>query len=106
MGAMVGVAIKPNTTESLLRAIMNKVDLILVMTVEPGYGAQKLIPYTINKVENVRKMGFKGLLEVDGGINLENAEILRKAGANVIVSGTALFGATYVYEAAKIIKGI
>jgi ribulose-phosphate 3-epimerase len=106
MGAMVGVAIKPNTTESLLRAIMNKVDLILVMTVEPGYGAQKLIPYTISKVENVRKMGFKGLLEVDGGINLENAEILRRAGANVIVSGTALFGATYVYEAAKIIKGI
>ncbi len=106
MGAMVGVAIKPNTTESLLRAIMNKVDLILVMTVEPGYGAQKLIPYTINKLENVRKMGFKGLLEVDGGINLENAEILRRAGANVIVSGTALFGATYVYEAAKIIKGI
>ena len=85
---------------------MSKVDLVLVMTVEPGYGAQKLIPHTISKIENVRKMGFKGLLEVDGGINIENSEIVRKMGANVIVAGTALFGAEYVYEAARGLKGI
>ena len=106
IGALVGVAIKPNTTESLLRMIMPKVDLILVMTVEPGYGAQKLIPHTINKIENVRKMGFKGFLEVDGGINLDNCEIVQKMGANVIVAGTALFGANYIYEAAKGLKGL
>ncbi len=106
INALIGVAIKPNTTESLLRMIMSKVDLILVMTVEPGYGAQKLIPHTISKIENVRKMGFKGLLEVDGGINTENCELVHNMGANVIVAGTALFGAEYVYEAAKKLKGI
>ena len=85
---------------------MSKVDLILVMTVEPGYGAQKLIPYTLNKVENIRKMGFTGLLEVDGGINVENCIIAQKMGANVIVAGTALFGADYIFEAARKLKGI
>ena len=106
LGAKVGVSIKPNTTESLLRPIISKVDLILVMTVEPGYGGQKLIPHTLNKIENVRRMGFRGLLEVDGGITAENASDLRLLGANVIVAGTALFGAEDIREAAKILKGI
>ena len=106
VGAKVGVSIKPNTTESLLRRIISKVDLVLVMTVEPGYGGQKLITHTLNKIENVRKMGFDGLLEVDGGINTENAETVRKLGANIIVAGTALFGAEDIRKAAKLIKGI
>ena len=105
LGAKVGVAIKPNTTESLLRMIISKVDLVLVMTVEPGYGGQKLIPHTMNKVENVRKMGFNGLIEVDGGITTENCAQLRKLGANMIVAGTALFKAEDVREAALKIKG-
>ena len=106
LGAKVGVAIKPNTTESLLRLIISKVDVVLVMTVEPGYGGQKLIPHTLNKIENIRKMGFKGLIEVDGGITTENAEMVRNLGVNMIVAGTALFGAEDIREAAKLIKGI
>ena len=58
MGAKVGVALKPNTTVSLLRNILKKVDLVLVMTVEPGYGGQKLITSTLSKIEKVREMGF------------------------------------------------
>jgi len=106
MGAKVGVAIKPNTTESLLRMIMSKVDLILVMTVEPGYGGQQLIPHTLSKIENVRKMGFKGLLEVDGGVTVDNSSEIRKRGANVIVAGTKLFGSYDMRKAAEEIKGM
>ena len=106
MGAKVGVAVKPNTTESLLRIIMPKVDLILIMTVEPGYGGQQLIQHTLNKIENVRKMGFKGLLEVDGGVTVDNSVELRKRGANVIVAGTKLFGSYDMRRAAEEIKGM
>lgn len=104
MGAKVGIAIKPNTTVSFLRNLLNKVDLVLVMTVEPGFGGQKLIESTLNKIEKVREMGFKGMLEVDGGITLENAITVIEKGANVIVAGTSLFGAEDVYDAAWTIK--
>ena len=104
MGAKVGIAIKPNTTVSFLRNILNKVDLVLVMTVEPGFGGQKLIESTLNKIEKVREMGFNGMLEVDGGITKENAIRVIEKGANVIVAGTSLFGAEDVYDAAWTIK--
>ena len=88
MGAMVGVAIKPNTTESLLRAIMNKVDLILVMTVEPGYGAQKFIDDVIPKIEKLidLKSKYNYLVEVDGGINDES--IKKLSNIDIVVSGS------------------
>ena len=104
MGAKVGVAIKPNTTVSLLRNILKKIDLVLVMTVEPGYGGQKLIPATLRKIEMVREMGFEGLLEVDGGITTENAIECSSRGANIIVAGTALFTAKDAYDAGWKIK--
>ncbi|MBR6253762.1 MAG: ribulose-phosphate 3-epimerase [Clostridia bacterium] len=104
MGAKVGIAIKPNTTVSFLRNLLNKVDLVLVMTVEPGFGGQKLIESTLNKIEKVREMGFEGMLEVDGGITPENALSVIQKGANVIVAGTSLFGADDVYDAAWTIK--
>ena len=103
-GAKVGVAIKPNTTVSLLRNILKKVDLVLVMTVEPGYGKQKLIESTLDKIERVRSMGFEGLLEVDGGITTDNAIETIKRGANLIVAGTAIFCAEDIYDAAWTIK--
>ncbi len=104
IGAKVGVAIKPNTTVSLLRNILKKVDLVLVMTVEPGYGGQKLIPQTMEKIEKIREMGYEGYLEVDGGITTENAKELVNYGADVIVAGTALFTADDSYDAAWTIK--
>ncbi len=103
-GAKVGIAIKPNTTENLLRSILRKVDLILVMTVEPGYGGQALIPSTLDKIENVKKMGFTGIIEVDGGITKENAKDVKERGASLIVVGTGLFEDEDPLEAGKIIK--
>ncbi len=64
MGAKVGIALKPNTTVSLLKNVLKKVDLVLIMTVEPGYGGQKLIESTLEKIEKVREMGF---LRIIGG---------------------------------------
>jgi ribulose-phosphate 3-epimerase len=104
LGAKVGISIKPNTTVNLLRNIIRKVDLILVMTVEPGYGGQKLIPSTLDKIENIRKMGFKGIVEVDGGITTENVSEVKKRGATLIVAGTGLFEADNPVEAGKEIK--
>ena len=104
LGAKVGVAIKPNTTVSLLRNVLNKVDLILVMTVEPGYGGQKIIPATLEKIAKVREMGFKGYVEVDGGITVSNAIEVIERGADIIVAGTALFEAEDIYDAAWQIK--
>lgn len=104
MGAKVGIAIKPNTTINFLRNILNKVDLVLVMTVEPGYGGQKLIESTLTKIEMIREMGYMGLLEVDGGITTDNAIDVIQRGADVIVAGTALFDTDDVYDAAWRIK--
>ena len=74
------------------------------MTVEPGFGYQKLIEATLNKIEKVREMGFDGMLEVDGGITKENAIKVIEKGANVIVAGTALFGSEDIYDTAWTIK--
>ena len=106
LGAKVGIAVKPNTTVSLLRNLLKKVDLVLIMTVEPGYGGQKLIPKTLDKVEMVKKMGFDGLLEVDGGITEDNCDEVISRGANLIVAGTGLFEASDPYEAGKKLKNI
>lgn len=89
----VGVAIKPNTPAKVLTELINKVDMILVMTVEPGSGGQKLIESCISKIEEVRNINSAIDIEVDGGINLENVSLLTSKGANVIVAGTAIFNA-------------
>ena len=84
-GLLAGVAINPATP----------VDMVLVMTVNPGFGGQKLIPYTVEKVRELRKIvdrqGLKTDIEVDGGVNLSNVEELMDAGANIIVAGSAVF---------------
>lgn len=104
MGAQVGVAIKPNTSVSLLRNILNKIDVVVVMTVEPGYGGQKLIESTLEKIEKIREMGYTKSIEVDGGITCQNAIEPIKRGADIIVAGTALFDADDIYDAGWQIK--
>ena len=95
-GLLAGVAIKPETPLSAIAYVLSKVDMVLVMTVNPGFGGQKLIPYTIDKVRELKEMidarGLKVDIEVDGGITLDNVETLLDAGANVIVTGSAVFG--------------
>ena len=94
-GLLAGVAINPATPVSAISCVLEKVDMVLVMTVNPGFGGQKLIPYTLDKVREaknlVKQSGCKTDIEVDGGINLENVEEAMDAGANIIVAGSAVF---------------
>lgn len=96
-GKLAGVSVKPNTPTFVLEPLMHKVDLVLIMTVEPGFGGQKLITSCIDKVNEVRAMserlGFYPEIEVDGGVTPDNVGLLKQAGANVIVAGSAVFKA-------------
>ncbi len=94
-GLLAGVAINPATPISAIECILPKVDMVLVMSVNPGFGGQKLIPYTVEKIRDLKqlidKKGHKIDIEVDGGINLENVTEVMDAGANIIVAGSAVF---------------
>ena len=95
LGMKVGVSIKPNTSVKVLEPLLDKVDMVLVMTVEPGFGGQALIPETLEKVKEVKKlvehMERKIDIQVDGGIYHENVHQVLEAGANIIVSGSGVF---------------
>lgn len=95
LGVMAGVAINPATPIEVLRHVLEQVDMVLIMTVNPGYGGQKLIPYTLQKVTELRRIlgeqGIKLDIEVDGGITLDNVDQALIAGANIIVAGSAVF---------------
>lgn len=94
-GLLAGVALNPATSLESIRYVLPKVDMVLIMTVNPGFGGQKLIPYTVDKVRDLKQMmeqtGCKADIEVDGGVNLSNVQDLLDAGANVIVAGSAVF---------------
>lgn len=95
LGVMAGVAINPATPIEVLRHVLEQVDMVLIMTVNPGYGGQKMIPYTLQKVTELRRIlgeqGIKLDIEVDGGITLANVDQALIAGANIIVAGSAVF---------------
>jgi len=94
-GLLAGVAINPATPVSQILPILEKVDMVLIMSVNPGFGGQKMIPYTIDKVRELKevlnKKGLKVDIEVDGGITLDNVEQFLDAGANIIVAGSSVF---------------
>ena len=94
-GVLAGVAINPATPIETIRYVLAKVDMVLVMTVNPGFGGQKLIPYTLDKVRELKALldreKLKVDIEVDGGITLENVREAMDAGANIIVAGSAVF---------------
>ena len=95
-GLKAGIALNPATSLSVLDYVYGKADLILLMTVNPGFGGQKLIPATIEKTAQLRKiLNEKGLdtdLEVDGGVNPSTITSLLDAGANILVAGSSIFG--------------
>lgn len=95
-GKKAGLAIKPDTSVERVIPFLEELDMVLVMTVEPGFGGQKFKRYTLKKVAAIRhEIERKGLncdVEVDGGINLETSKLAVEAGANVLVSGSAIFG--------------
>lgn len=95
-GAKAGVALNPATPVSTLEYVLDQVDMVLVMSVNPGFGGQKFIPYTLDKVRALRQyFDGKGLstdIQVDGGVNRDTIRPLIEAGANVLVAGSAVFG--------------
>lgn len=88
-----GISIKPNTDIEVLEPYLEMLDLVLVMTVEPGFGGQKFNENMMKKIKWLRKRGYKGIIEVDGGINLDTASIAVSAGADMLVMGTGMFKA-------------
>lgn len=105
LGKRVGLAINPPTPVAAVERHLKKVDLVLVMTVNPGFGGQPFIEETVPKIQQVHawraKKGLKYDIEVDGGINFEKAAECARAGANVFVSGTGLFGKRNLRGAVK-----
>ena len=108
-GCLAGVALNPATSHEALRYVLGDFDLALVMTVNPGFGGQKLIPACIDKVAAVRGMlndaGLSAIVEVDGGVNVETAPKLIAAGADMLVAGSALYGANDVEAFIRQVRG-
>lgn len=96
-GAKAGVSIKPKTEVSAIEDVLEVLDLVLVMSVEPGFGGQSFIEGSLAKVAQLRDMidsrGLSTLIEIDGGVSAENAGVIFAAGCNVLVAGSAIFGA-------------
>lgn len=94
-GILASAALNPSTDLSVLEYILPKLDMVLLMSVNPGFGGQKYIEYTTEKIRRLRQMieerGLKTDIEVDGGINLSNVKTVMEAGANIIVAGSAVF---------------
>ena len=97
-GMKPAITLCPSTPVVLLRDIIREVDMVLLMSVNPGFGGQKFIPQTLQKVEELRQLiretGSSALIEIDGGVNQETGAQLAKAGADVLVAGSYVFGAT------------
>ena len=91
----VGISLKPKSKFDLIKNYLNEIDLILIMSVEPGFGGQKFMPEVIDKLKSIKKIiAEKKLnidLEIDGGINFQNCKLAKDAGANVLVSGSTVF---------------
>ncbi len=108
-GCKAGLSIRPGTPASAVFPYLTEADMILVMTVEPGYGGQKLIPECLDKIGEIKKrvaeMGKEILVEVDGGINAGNAATVRGAGADVLVAGSAVFGSPDRAAAVRALRG-
>jgi ribulose-phosphate 3-epimerase len=96
LGMKAGVALNPHSPVSLIKNVLPYIDMVLVMTVNPGFGGQTFIEESYNKITELRSMidsgGYKVLIEVDGGIDTKNAAALIEAGVNVLVAGNAVFG--------------
>ena len=99
-----GVSLKPASPLSMLDKVLGQVDMVLMMTVNPGFGGQAFMPEVMPKVRELRAR-FKGDIEVDGGINRDTSKEAVKAGANILVAGTAVFGTPDVAVAIRELRG-
>lgn len=110
LGMKAGVAINPHTAVSELSDVLADIDLVCMMSVNPGYGGQKFIPHTMEKIKQLRKMiderGLKVQIEIDGGVTLENAPSIIAAGADVLVAGNTVFKSADPKATIKQLKSI
>lgn len=108
-GLGVGLTLNPGTPLSLIEGLLTEVDMVLVMSVNPGFGGQKFIPASLDRIRHLREMiesgGLPVLIEVDGGVTPDNAAEIRAAGAEALVAGSAVFGAKDYAEAIRGIRG-
>ena len=109
-GMKAGVTLNPSTPVCLLEDVIRDVDMVLLMTVNPGFGGQKFITHSLEKVRQLRQMiertGSHALIEVDGGVNKDTAVQLAQAGTDVLVAGSYVFGAPNPYERIDYLKNI
>ena len=109
LGVKAGVSVKPKTAPEVLDEYLDDIDLILVMSVEPGFGGQKFMPDSLEKIRYYSALkeekGYSYVIEIDGGVGAGNADIVREAGTELIVAGSAVFGAKDRAEAVSAIKG-
>ena len=91
LGLKAGISLNPATPTSAIELVLSEIDMVLIMSVNPGFGGQKFIPFTLDKIRKLREMAPNIDIEVDGGVNKDNVAELVKAGANVLVAGTAVF---------------
>jgi len=110
LGMKAGVALNPHTPISIIEEIIADVDLVCVMSVNPGFGGQKFIPATLAKIKQLKELitakNSTALIEVDGGVTLDNASSIIKAGADVLVAGNTVFASSSPIETIKQLKSI
>jgi ribulose-phosphate 3-epimerase len=108
-GKMAAVSLNPGTPTSVLKDLIPSLDMVLIMTVNPGFGGQKFIPYCLDKIREIKEMSNKVnpslLIEVDGGIDKHNVKDVIEAGANVIVAGSAVFNGGEISDNIKALRG-
>lgn len=109
-GVKAAVALNPATPTMVLKDIISNLDMVLIMSVNPGFGGQKFIPYSLDKIREVKEMAIKVnnsnlLIQVDGGVDKSNVKDVIEAGANVIVAGSAVFGDGNIEENIKALRG-
>lgn len=109
-GVKAAVALNPATPTIVLKDIIASLDMVLIMSVNPGFGGQKFIPYSLDKIKEVKEMAIKAnnpniLIQVDGGVDKNNVKDVIGAGANVIVAGSAVFGDGNIAENIKALRG-
>ena len=108
LGMKAGVAINPHSPVILLKDIIADIDLVNLMSVNPGFGAQSFIPYSIQKIKDLKKLiiesGSSAKIEIDGGVSLQNAKEILDAGADVLVAGNAVFGSADPIETIRKFK--
>jgi ribulose-phosphate 3-epimerase len=107
-GAKAGVSINPATPVENIFPILEMVDLVLVMSVNPGFGGQKFIPYTLEKVKKLKNkinsLGLSTMIEIDGGVTLDNAKEIINAGVDILVAGSTVFNSKNIPETISLLK--